>query len=384
MSDIEQYRKSIDDIDKKIIELFQERMEVVTKVARYKKENNLPIYNGNREEQVIEKNVSRIGDDSLKPFAREFILSMMDISKKYQSVELSKDGASSEYSNEEESFYKQKDLRLGYQGVNGSYSEEALLSYFGNKHKTSNYERFEDVFRALDKDEIDFGVLPIENSSTGAVKEVYDLLRKYGFFIVAEKCIKIEHHLLGIEGAKEEDLREIYSHPQGFEQCSVYLNNLKDVKSIPYFNTAISAEHVSKEGTKEKGAIASKRAADIFNLSVIKEEISNEEDNFTRFIIVGKNIINNASNNKISVVFAVENKAGALFNALKWFSVNNLNMIKIESRPIAKEPWKYFFYIDFEGNIKDIVVKDLLEVFEKSSSYFKLLGVYRRELDVCN
>ena len=210
------------------------------------------------------------------------------------------------------------------------------------------------------------------------------LLRKYGFYIVAEKCLKIEHHLLGVNGAREEDLREIYSHTQGIEQCSVYLNDLKGIRAIPYLNTAISAEHVSKSGSKEKGAIASKRAADIFNLAVIKEGISNEKDNYTRFIIVGKEIINRKENDKISIVFTVENKAGALFNALRWFSVNKLNMTKIESRPIAKEPWKYFFYIDFEGNIKDVVVKDLLEVCEKNSSYFKLLGVYRREVDTCN
>ncbi|QAA33961.1 prephenate dehydratase [Clostridium manihotivorum] len=383
MSDIEGYRKSIDDIDKKIVELFQERMKVVTKVAEYKKKNNVPIFNGNRESQVIEKNVALVEEEDLKPFVKEFLLSMMDISKEYQSLELSKNDIAKASINEEKPFYKEENLRLGYPGVNGSYSEEALLQFFGAKHSTSNYERFEDVFKALAKDEIDFGVLPIENSSTGAVKEVYDLLRKYGFYIVGEKCLKIEHHLLGVIGAKEEDLKEIYSHPQGIEQCSGYLNSLKGVSAIPDLNTAISAERVSKAGIKEKAAIASKRAADIFKLSVIKEGISNEKDNFTRFIVVGKNIINRTENNKISLVFAVENKAGALFNALKWFSVNNLNMTKIESRPIVKEPWRYFFYIDFEGNIKDVVVKDLLELCEKNTSYFKLLGVYKRELE-CN
>ena len=165
-------------------------------------------------------------------------------------------------------------IKVGYQGVKGSFSEEAMIEFFGYNQDTVNYEKFEDVFIGLKKDEIDYGILPFENSCTGAITAVYDLLSKYGFYIVGEECIKIKQNLVGIKGAKVEDIEEVYSHPQGFEQSKIFFKDHEDLKLIYFYNTAISAKHVSELNDKSKAAIASTRAAKIYGLDVIEEEIN--------------------------------------------------------------------------------------------------------------
>lgn len=277
------------------------------------------------------------------------------------------------------SHYKPNDLKIGYQGVKGSFSEEAMISFFGENNKSLNYEKFEDVFISLKNDEIDYGILPFENSCTGAITAVYDLISKYGFYIVGEECIKINQNLVGVKDATVDDIKEVYSHPQGFEQSKNFLRNHEDFKLIYFYNTAISAKHVSKLNDKSKAAIASSRAAKIYNLDILAKNIHDNNNNHTKFVIISKNLESSKESNKITVSFSLENRAGSLYNLLGHFVKNNLNMIKIESRPSNGELWEYVLYVDLEGNINDEKVKNAINLIKEETRYFKLLGCYKKK-----
>lgn len=277
------------------------------------------------------------------------------------------------------SHYKTNDLKIGYQGVKGSFSEEAMISFFGENNKSLNYEKFEDVFISLKNDEIDYGILPFENSCTGAITSVYDLISKYGFYIVGEECIKINQNLVGVKDATVDDIKEVYSHPQGFEQSKNFLRNHEDFKLIYFYNTAISAKHVSKLNDKSKAAIASSRAAKIYNLDILAKNIHDNNNNHTKFVIISKNLESSKESNKITVSFSLENRAGSLYNLLGHFVKNNLNMIKIESRPSNGELWEYVLYVDLEGNINDEKVKNAINLIKEETRYFKLLGCYKKK-----
>ena len=275
--------------------------------------------------------------------------------------------------------YNKSNIKVGYQGVEGSFSEEAMIEFFGENQSAINYEKFEDVFVALKRDEIDYGILPFENSCTGAITAVYDLLSKYGFYIVGEECIKITQNLVGIKGAKLEDIKEVYSHPQGFEQSKMFLKNHENFKLISFYNTAISAKHISNLNDKSKAAIASTRAATIYGLDIIKEEINDNEGNKTKFIVVSKRMEIHKDCNKMTATFSLDNKAGSLYNLLGHFAKNQINMVKIESRPSNNKLWEYILYVDFEGNINDTNVQKAISLFEEKSSFFKLLGCYKKK-----
>ena len=362
MGNLEKYRQKIDEIDKEIVKLFEKRMETVSQVSQYKLKNSLPVLNSVREDEVIEKNINYLRNKDLTPYLKDFFISMMGISKDYQRSRM-----------------EEKDkVNVCFQGTIGSYSEEALYEFFGEDVETYAVKEFEDVFKKLKDDNIQYGVLPIENSSTGAITEVYDLLRKYGLFVVGNMTLRINHNLMAIEGTQLEDIETIYSHSQAFKQCSDFLKE-GNFDLIPYYNTAVSAELVKEKGIKNIGAIGSERAARMNDLEIIKSNINNNDYNYTRFIVIGKKLQSNDSHDAISIVFSSLNRVGSLYDSLGIFKKNNLNMIRIESRPIVEKPWEYFFYIDFEGDINNEHVKDALDYIEENSTYFKLLGNYKRE-----
>lgn len=378
MDALESYRKEIDNIDSEITRLFEKRMNVVLKVAEYKKLNNLPIFHKGREDAVIKKNINRLENKDYEREIEKFFNGLMEVSRELQARKLNR---------EKDAFtFKKRDISkedvIGFLGPQGSFSEEAFLKYFGEDNKSIAYEEFEDVFIALKNGDIDYGVLPVENSSTGGINEVHDLLIKYGFYIIGEESIRIDQHLIGIHGANINDITEVYSHPQGFSQTSEFLKLYDNLKLIPYHNTAISAKLIKDLNDKNKAAIASSRAAKIYDLDIIKEEINNIKSNYTRFIIIGKELLKEENANKISVVFSLEDKSGTLYRLLRYFAENNINMIRIESRPIKNENWKYFLYIDFEGNLENTEVVKTLKSIEESSEYFRVLGWYKKRMDV--
>lgn len=366
MDELNRLRSEIDDIDEKLIKLFEKRMTTVLKVAEYKKKNNIPIFHRDREVEVIKKITAYLQNKNFQRGTEEFFYKLMEISRRIQKEELK--------TREEK---KNNELIVGFQGVEGSFSEQALTGYFGQNIKKIDVTTFKDVFEKLRNNEIHYGVLPIENSSTGGIAEVYDLLRQYGFYIIGENSVKVQHNLLGVKGTKIEDIKEVYSHPQAFSQSSEFFTDHENFKLIPYKNTAMSAKLVKNEDMKGKGAVASKKAAKIYDLDIIASDIHNNKRNYTRFIIIGKDLEIQEEFNKISVVITIPHREGALYSVLRYFAENNLNMLKIESRPIINRSWEYFFYIDFQGNLKEEKVKKGINLIQQESNSFQLLGNYK-------
>lgn len=269
--------------------------------------------------------------------------------------------------------------RVGYQGVLGSFSEEAATNYFKDTKALYNrYDGFEDVMDALTNNEIDYGVLPIENSYTGEVIDVYDLIQKYNLYIVGEEIVKVTHNLVGIKGSTIEDLKEVYTHPQALGQCKKYLKEHAHILSIPYANTAMAAKYISELGDKTKAAICSKKAAYLYNLQILDEEVNTKSNNYTRFIILSKTMHITPECDKVSIVFTTKHTSGALYNVLSHFAYNGLNLLKIQSRPLKEKSWHYFFFVDLEGHLEDANMLIALGKVSKESEHFSILGGYKQ------
>lgn len=228
---------------------------------------------------------------------------------------------------------------------------------------------------AIDEGSADFAVLPIENSTAGIVSEIYDLLVEFENYIVGEQIIRIEHCLLGLPGASEDAVKTVFSHPQSLLQSARYLTG-KDWKQISMPNNAFAAEKVAQEGDRSQAAIASAYAGKVYGLTTLRRGINQSESNSTRFIIVTNQKIYQKSADKISICFELPHQSGSLYHMLSHFIYNNLNMTKIESRPIEDRNWEYRFFIDFEGNLADSAVKNALRGLREEARNMKILGNY--------
>lgn len=374
MKDLKTCREEIDAIDQQIIALFEKRMNVAKDVVTYKKAHDMEIFQSAREAQVIEKNVNRIHNDELKPYAALYIQDMMNISKSYQATFVE-----TKTSDIHLCTPKTKDIVVGFQGVPGSFSESALENYFGQETNRKNYQHFEDVYKALQNDEIDYGVVPLENSSTGAINDNYDLIRKYDFYIVGEQSLSISQHLLGVKGSRIEDLKEVYSHPQGLLQCAHFFSQHPHIQQKDYINTAISAKYVSDQNDPHLGAIASLQAAKLYHLDVLAKDIQDNQNNKTRFIIFSKQLEKNNEATCVSIVFTTQHKVGALYEVMKIIKDHQINLLRIESRPLLNQPWEYYFYVDFEGNIEDTNILLALEDMKAHTNTLRVLGSYAKK-----
>ncbi|MBU3111175.1 prephenate dehydratase [Clostridium lacusfryxellense] len=368
--DIDYLRNQIDEIDASLVLLFEKRMDIVVKVAEYKKKNNVVVLNSQREEAVIKKNIDLVKNKDILLEVEEFFKSVMEISRGFQNKSL----------NMEKVLINTKMQTVGFYGVTGSFSEQALNEYFGEKVSQKAISEFEDIFLELSYGKINYGVIPIENSSTGAISEVYDLLNKYNFYITGEKYLKISQNLMGIRGSTLDDIKEVYSHSQGLKQSMEFLKGYKEWKLTPYQSTAECAELVKDRQDKTLAAIGSTKAAEIYDLEILQKDVNSNTTNMTRFVVIGKQMESNEHSNKISLVLSTTHKAGSLCHVLKHFADNNINLLKIESRPIKDKPWEYFFYIDFEGNINEKKIITVIDLIKKNSGYFKILGNYSRDI----
>jgi chorismate mutase/prephenate dehydratase len=267
------------------------------------------------------------------------------------------------------------DTPVGFYGQAGSFSEEAAIKYFGSDCPRRGYVRFDEVITALLNGEICAGVLPVENSSTGTIAEVMDLIRDNDVYITGEHIEKIRHHLLVIPGTKLSEIKTVYSHHQGMEQCSQFLKQYP-FEQIVYKSTADSAKLVKELGDKSKAAIGSERCAQIYGLEILVPDIHYNKNNYTRFIIIEREMSVNDRCNKISIIMDIKHRTGALFNVLRLFKQRNVNLLKIESRPIIGRPWEYMFFFDFEGNIEEDRIKNLIESLKCQCNNVRLLGNY--------
>lgn len=268
-------------------------------------------------------------------------------------------------------------LKVGCYGAKGSYTYEAMEQQFAGKEREESYfPLFEDVVKAVKDGTIDYGVLPIENSSTGGITEVYDLIQKYDCAVVGEQLVKIEHNLLGIPGATLDDIDTVYSHPQGFRQCRPFFNEHRDWTLEPYFSTSRSAERVAEDGRKNQAAVASRTAARLYGLSVLAENIYFNQSNYTRFFIIAPKMEITEDADKITLVISVKHEPGALYHVLGYFFYGGMNMTHLESRPMEGHPFEYFFHIDVKGCIHDPSNAQTLHGLASMCTYFKILGNY--------
>lgn len=272
--------------------------------------------------------------------------------------------------------------KVGFQGLRGAYSEMAVKKYFGDKAEPLGFNEFEDVFIALDKGRLDYGVLPLENTMAGTVTENYDMLLRYDVGMVGEVYVKIEHCLLGIKGAQLRDITAAYSHPHALKQCRRFCKE-NSITPVPKFDTAGSSAWVAEQGDWHNAGIASILCAEIYNMDVLAENIQANDLNTTRFAVVRKGVMDTATTDyktKTSLAFKAKHEPGELLKCLKIFAEHDLNLTKLESRPIPEIPWEYIFYTDFEANENTAKgsTRDAILKLQEQVLMVKLLGTYAK------
>ena len=375
MEDLIKLRDEIDTIDDQIVSLFEQRMAVAERVAAFKRGVGKPVLDKEREKSKIQKVTEKTSNAFNRQAVESLFGQIMAVSRMLQYQRLARERSDLEGFRVGD-MVTTPETRVVYTGVPGAYAEAAMDGYFGAEISGFNVETFGDAMEAVHSGKAEYGVLPIENSSTGSVNDVYDLLSAYDNHIVGETMIKIEHALLGLPGSRMEDIRTVYSHPQGLMQCSRFLDGRREWQQVSLQNTAASAKRVLDDGDMTQAAIASKQAARNVGLTVLKEKLNDLDNNFTRFVIISHEKVFQEKADKISVCFEVPHESGTLYNILGHFIFNGLNMTRIESRPIQGKPWQYRFFVDFNGNLREQAVRNALHGIQSETEGFRILGNY--------
>jgi len=373
--DLTKLRQQIDEIDAKIVELYEQRMDVCRQVAEYKIENGKKVFDRQREAEKLAKVKSLAHNEFNEKGVEELFEQIMSMSRKLQYRLLTESGSSGKLPFIGVDRLETKGARVVFQGAEGAYSQAAMLQYFGEQVNSFHVDSFREAMSAIDDGSADFAVLPIENSTAGIVNEIYDLLQEYENYIVAEQIIRIEHCLLGVPGAKLSDIRTVYSHPQSLMQSARFLGE-HDWQQISMQNNAFAAKKVAEERDKTQAAIAGEHAGKVYGLEVLQKGVNQSGTNSTRFIIITNQKIFKKDAKKVSICFEVPHESGSLYHMLSHFIYNNLNMTKIESRPIEGRNWEYRFFVDFEGNLADSAVKNALRGMREEAANMKILGNY--------
>lgn len=376
MLDLNEVRGRIDGIDRQLVDLFQKRLDLCREVAEFKIDNGKKVLDRERERQKLEALGSMARTDFQRHGITEMFRQIMAISRKFQYRIMAQRGLREKLPFEPVRQVQKQGKTVVFQGVEGAYSQAAMQQYFGETIQNFHVPSFEAAMEAVAEHRADYAVLPIENSSAGQVGDVYDLLMKYDNAIIGEIYLPVTHCLLGLPGAGLEDIRTVYSHPQGLMQCQGFLNRYPGWQQISQANTAMAARKVVEENDRSKAAIASRLAAKLCGLEVLAEQVNDNRSNTTRFIVVSdrKQYLENAG--KVSVCFEIAHESGSLYTILSHIIYNNLNMTKIESRPIPDKPFEYRFFVDFEGNLGDAAVENALCGIREEAKTLKILGNY--------
>ncbi|MBP5313024.1 MAG: bifunctional chorismate mutase/prephenate dehydratase [Clostridia bacterium] len=375
--DIKELRENIDDIDKKLTELFARRMDVASKIAEYKKNKGLPVLDPVREREKLSE-ISKMTPDELKDYSELLYSLIFELSRDYQTRIL---GNGSELTEKIEkavagtpSLFPEQAF-VACQGVAGSNSQFACDRLF-RRASIMYFSSFEAVFKAIEKGLCRYGVIPVENSTAGSVNSVYDLMMTHKFSIVRSVRVKIEHCLLANEGTKLEDIKEIYSHEQAISQCSSFLGELKNVKIIPCENTAVAAKMVAESGRKDIAALASRQCMSFYGLKSLKDSVQNTENNYTRFICISKELEIYPGADRTSVMLTLPHVPGSLYKLLARFYAVDVNINKLESRPLPGREFEFMFYFDFDTPVYSPRLLRLLGELPGLCEQFSYLGSY--------
>ncbi len=374
--DLVELRNRIDQIDKEIVSLYEERMKISEGVGQYKIETGKKVLDKEREMIKLDSVEALAGSELNKVGIRELYEHIMSVSRKIQYRLLE------EYSMGEQAILERKseldftDAKVVFQGLEGAYSQAALYTYFGENVQVSKVETFRDAMKLIEEGGADYAVLPLENSSAGAVTQVYDLLVEFDNCIIGEVTIPIEHTLSALHGSKKEEITRVYSHPQALMQSEKFLDSHRKMEPISVANTAVAAQKVLEDQDSTQAAICSKYAAELYGLEILEDQINHNSNNSTRFIVITNQKIFLEGAKKISICFEIPHESGSLYRLLSNFIYNDLSMTKIESRPIEGRKWEYRFFVDFEGVMEDASVKNALRGLADEAKNLKILGNY--------
>ena len=375
--ELKDLRSEIDKVDDEMVKLFTKRMEISAQIAACKKEKNLPIFVPAREREKLAEVAEKAGPD-MANYTRVLYSMLFELSRSHQSKLTG--GISPLYREITHAIENTPKLfpqapMVACQGVEGAYSQIACEKIFKNPF-IMYFRNFEGVFTAIDKGLCQYGILPLENSTAGSVKKVYDLMIQHNFSIVRTFRLKVDHNLLAKPGAKLSDIREIYSHEQAINQCSDFLQRLPGVTVIPVANTAVAAEMVSKSDRQDVAALSSRSCAELYNLEVLASSIQDKGNNRTRFICISKNLEIYPGSDKTSIMMILNHKPGALYKVLARLYTLGINVTKLESRPIPDREFEFMFYFDLDTSIYSEEYVQLMCELDELCEEFKYLGSY--------
>lgn len=376
MESLQELRTQLDAVDNQIVKLFEERMTICEKVGEYKVGAGKKVFDRQREEEKLADVASKVTTDFNKKGVQELYQQLMSMSRKLQYQKLVKAGALGRLPFISIPSLEEKNARIVFPGTEGSYSQEATKKYFGADCNSFYVCTFRDAMEAIEEGAADYAVLPIENSTAGAVDEMYDLLVEFENYIVGEVIIPIQHTLSAYPGAKISDIKNVYSKGVALMQASRFLEKHSDWQQISVANTAIAAKKVMDDKDVTQAAVCSRYAAEVHGLHVLEENINDESNNSTRFIVVTNQKVFLEDAKKISICFELPHESGSLYRILSHFIYNDLNMTKIESRPMEGRNWEYRFFIDFEGNMADAAVKNAIRGLREECRNLRILGNY--------
>ncbi|MBQ6832431.1 MAG: bifunctional chorismate mutase/prephenate dehydratase [Oscillospiraceae bacterium] len=375
--DLQNLREQIDSVDEQLVKLFVERMTLSSQIANFKKEHNLPIYVPTREREKLQE-VAKLAGADMENYTRVLYSMIFELSRSYQS----------KLNNESTPLHEQivhsientpnlfpQAPMVACQGVEGAYAQIACERMFKSPF-IMYFKNFEGIFNAIEKGLCQYGILPLENSTAGSVKKVYDLMIHHNFSIVRTFRLKIDHCLLAAPGVKLEDIEEIYSHEQAINQCAEFLNSLSGVKIIPVENTAVAAKMVAQSEKKNVAAISSRNCQELYGLVCLADSIQDKGNNRTRFICISKNLEIYPGSDKTSIMMVLSHKPGALYKVLARMYVLGINVIKLESRPIPDRDFEFMFYFDLETSIYSEEFVQLMCELDDLCEEFKYLGSY--------
>ena len=358
---LEEARKTINEVDSKMAELFVERMRAVEKVYAHKKKFGMPIFDQAREEAVIEKNAALVEDETLKGYYIDYIKNVMSISRAYQ-------------------YRMQKGLKVAYSGVEGAFAHIAAGRIFPESSRVSCRD-FKAAYESVVSGENDAAVLPIENSYAGEVGQTIDLIFSGSLFINGIYELEIHQNLLGVPGAKVEDVKKVISHPQALNQCHDYIE-LKKLETEESNNTALAAKRVADAKDKSLGAIASIETAEIYGLEVLAANINKSGENTTRFAVLSRVPASSTELTNSVLMFTVKHEAGSLANAISIIGKYGYNMTALRSRPLKKHSWQYYFYIEIDGLTDTDAGRKMIEELSKVCDKLKVVGTFASHVEL--
>lgn len=376
METLEELRVRLDEIDDQIVNLYEQRMEICAHVGEYKIQTGKKVLDRQREKEKLENVAGKASNPFNKKGVTELYEQLMSMSRKLQYEQLVQAGALGRLPFIQVNSLDADQARVVFPGTEGAYSEAAMKRYFGENCNSFYVRTFREAMEAIEDGAADFAVLPIENSTAGAVDEMYDLLVEFENYIVGETVIPIRHTLSGLPGASLKDVKTVYSKGVALMQATHFLDAHSSWQRINVANTAIAAKKVVEDQDPSQAAVCSTYAAKVHGLQVLVDNINDNEHNSTRFIVVTNQKIFLKHASKISICLEVSHESGSLYRVLSHFIYNDLNMTKIESRPIEGRDWEYRFFIDFEGNMADGAVKNAIRGLREECRNLRILGNY--------